>query len=377
VNSSISPDYAVQSVSRACDILAAFHTPEEVLQLRHVAANTGLNKVTAFRILSTLMAKGLLERAGKSGYRSRFQPLRTRRYRIGYAVQSTVVPFISAVTESIMAAARDAGIELMILNNRASRKVALRNVWQFIREKVDLVIECQLHAEIAGRLATDYARAGIPVITMDAPQPGAIYFGADNYKAGHIAGMHLGRWTAINWQGQIDEIVCMNEPAAGAILNSRVLGALDGLRHVLPHSTIVPVSRYEIRPTFEYSLTTIRKHLRRSKAHRILVAAINDPSALGALQAFRDFGREENCAIVGQGAAYEARHEMRRSGTRMVGSVAYFPESYGPKMMRIAVDMLEKRAVPRVTLVHHQIVHPQNVNKVYPNDLLMELQSLE
>src|SRR5262249_7572849 len=161
----------------------------------------------------------------KTGYRSRFQPLRTRRYRIGYAAQSTVVPFISTVTDSIMAAARDAGIELMILNNRASRKIGLRNATQFIREKGDLVIEGQLHAEIAGTLASEYANAGIPVITLDAPQPGAVYFGADNYKAGHIAGMQLGRWCAMNWQGQIDEVICLTEPAAGAILNARILGA--------------------------------------------------------------------------------------------------------------------------------------------------------
>ena len=72
----------------------------------------------------------------------------------------------------------------------------------------------------------------------------------------------------------------------------------------------------------------------------------------------------------------EARHEMRRPGTRLVGSVAYFPEAYGEKIIRIAVDMLEKRTVPRVTLVHHQIVHSQNVNKIYPNDLLLELKPL-
>ena len=127
---------------------------------------------------------------------------------------------------------------------------------------------------------------------MDAPEPGAVYFGADNYKAGHIAGMHLGRWLAMNWQGQIDEVICMTKSAAGAILHARTLGALDGLHQVLPHSTSVPVFKYEIRPNFEYTLTVIRKHLRHRKARHILVAAVNDPSALGALQAFRDFGRE-------------------------------------------------------------------------------------
>ncbi len=371
------PDYSVQSVSRACDILGTFRAPEEVLQLRDVTQKAQLNKVTAFRLLATLVSKGLLERVGKNGYRSRFQPLHTRRYRIGYAAQSTVVPFISTVTESIRVAARETGVDLIVLNNKASRRIALRNAAQFIREKVDLVIECQIHSEIAAALAAEYANAGIPVITMDAPEPGAVYFGADNYKAGHIGGMHLGRWSAINWQGQIDEIICTTEPAAGAILHARTLGALDGLHQVLPHSSGVPVFKYEIRPNFEYTLTVIRKHLRRSKKRHILVAAVNDPSALGALQAFRDFGREQDCAIVGQGAVMEARHEMRRPGTRLIGSVAYFPEAYGEKVIRVALDILEKRVVPPVTLVHHQIVHPLNVNKIYPNDLLMNMKGLD
>jgi DNA-binding IclR family transcriptional regulator len=47
-------------------------------QLRQVTAKAKLNKVTAFRLFSTLVSKGLIERVGKSGYRSRLQPLHTR-----------------------------------------------------------------------------------------------------------------------------------------------------------------------------------------------------------------------------------------------------------------------------------------------------------
>lgn len=370
------PDYGVQSVERACDILNAFRTSIEVLQLREVSRRTKLNKVTAFRLLSTLTSKGLLERAGKNGYRSRLRISHNHHYRIGYAAQSTVVPFISTVTESIAAAAQEADIELLVLNNKASQKVALRNATRFINEKIDLVIECQLHVKIAERLSEEYSSAGIPVICLDAPEPGAVYFGADNYKAGHIAGVHLGRWSARNWQGRIDEIICTTEPAGGAILEARALGGLDGLHEVLPHSVQVPVFRYEIRPDFGHCLSAIRRHLRRSRAEHIVVVSVNDPSALGALQAFRDFGREAHCAIVGQGAVIEARHEMRRPGTRLVGSVAYFPELYGEKVIRLAIDILEGRKPPRVNLVHHDIVHPTNVNKMYPNDLLMELKAL-
>jgi len=367
------PNYSVRAVARACSVLKAFHAPEEVLQLSQIVGRAGLNKVTVFRLLATLVREELVERVGVDGYRSKIQPLHTRRYRLGYAAQSSVLPFIGTVTSGILAAARQAGIDVMVLNNKGSRRIALSNAAQFVRQKVDLVVEFQLHADIAATLSDYFGHAGIPVISVDLPQPGAVYFGADNYKAGHIGGTHLGRWAAMNWQGHVDEIISLTEPAAGAVLRARSLGALDGIHDVLQHSSSMPVLRYEIRPNFEASLTAVRKHLRRSKARRILVSAVNDTTALGALQAFRDFGREENCAIVGQGAVIEARHEMRRSMTRLVGSVAHFPETYGERLVAIAKDMLENREVPSMILVRHQLVHALNVDKVYPNDLLMGL----
>jgi ribose transport system substrate-binding protein len=365
-NLNIGPRYVVESVCRGCDILATFRRPEEVLHLRQVAKGTGIHRATAFRLLSTFVSKGLLERVGEHGYRALFEPLPTRKYRIGYAVQSEVVYFVRTVSEGLVAAAHEAGIELIVLNNKASRAIALRNAAQFIREKVDLVVEFQLHVSLAPTLSLEYANAGIPVITVDAPQPGAVYFGPDNYKAGYMGGAHLGRWGALHWQGRVDEVICI-APEIG-FLNARMLGILDGLRSV-SNSRNIPIFKYAIRPNFENSLMIIRKHLRGNPPGRVLVGAVNDQSALGVLQAFRDYGREENCAVVGQGAATEARHEMRRPNTRLVGSVAYFPETYGAKIIRLALDILEKRAVPSVALIHHRMVHPQNVNEIYPNDL--------
>jgi ribose transport system substrate-binding protein len=368
--------YAVNAVARACDILASFRRSDETLRLQQIADRAGLHKVTAYRLLSTLIDKGLVERIGPHTYRPRFQPLNFRRYRIGYAAQSTVVPFISTVSESLKTAAQKRGLELIVLNNRASRKVALDNANLFIREKVDLVIEFQLHADIAVTLVERFTKAGIPMLAVDLPHPGAIYFGADNYKAGVIAGAHLGRWAASKWQGHVDEIVLLVESAGGPILNSRTLGILDGIQETLPHSNRVPVSRYESKAAFDSSLDVIRKHLRRSRGRQVLVGTVNDPSALGALQAFRDFGAEEICAIAGQGGVAEARHEMRRPGTRLVGSVAYFPETYGEKLIQLAMDVLEKRSVAALNLTRHQMLTPANVNKIYPNDLLMELREL-
>jgi ribose transport system substrate-binding protein len=115
----------------------------------------------------------------------------------------------------------------------------------------------------------------------------------------------------------------------------------------------------------------MRRHLRSSRAKRFLVGAINDPSALGALRAFQEAGRTDGCAIMGQNASPEGRNELRQKGTRLIGSVAYFPEKYGSEVMNVALDILQRKAVPPAVFAKHQLLTPENVNHVYPNDGLM------
>jgi len=362
--------YNVEAVARACDILGTFRDVSESLDLRQISERSGVNKVTTFRILSTLVAKNLVQKIGPRAYRSRLKPLRTRKFLIGYAAQSEVVPFISTVTDSLVAAARESELDLMVLNNRASRTVALRNADAMVQRKVDLVIEFQRIPEIAPLIADKFSQAGIPMIAVDNPHPGAVYFGADNYKAGRIGGTHLGRWALRNWEGKVDEIVLVQ--SAGPVLEARIMGVYDGVTAVLPGGAKIPLFRYDTQGRYEATLDAVRKHLRRSAPRRTLVGAINSPSALAALEAFREFGREENCAVVGQDAVLEQRQEMRRPKTRLIGSVAYFPEAYGERLVQLALDILENRPHPPAVFTQHCLVTPQNVNKVYPNDLLME-----
>ena len=121
----------------------------------------------------------------------------------------------------------------------------------------------------------------------------------------------------------------------------------------------------------------MRKHLRHSHAERVLVSAINDPSAIGALRAFEEAGRSQACVVVGQNASLEARAELRRPKTRFIGSVAYFPERYGERVISLALDILQRKAVPPAGFVKHQIATPENVDSLYPNDALMSQHDLD
>jgi ribose transport system substrate-binding protein len=360
--------YIVEAVARACDILEAFSADGEALRLCDIAARTGLSKATAFRILFTLEKRGLVEQGERHTYRSRLRPLNRRKYRFGYGAQTSEFAFSRAVSESIEAAALAEGIDLMVLNNRYSAKEAIRNAELFVRAQVDLVIDFQTDEHCAPIVSSKFSEAQIPFIALEIPHPGATYYGANNYRAGTLGGQYLARWASQHWHGKVDEVLVLELPVAGALPKSRLTGTVAALRANLPSLTDRQIIPLDGNGQFERSLEIVRKHLRKSRSRRVLVGAINDPSALGALRAFQEAGRVDECAVMGQNASLEARTEIRTPGSRLIGSVAYFPERYGDGAISLALNILKGKPTPPAVFVKHQLVTRETVDKIYPDD---------
>jgi ribose transport system substrate-binding protein len=365
--------YLVKSVVHSSRVLTAFRASGEALPLREISSRSGLPKSMAFRLLYTLERCGMVEKVGENLYRSAVRPFKQRLYRLGYAAQGTDYQFSKEVSAGLQRAAAAEGIELISVDNRYNPKIAQRNADVLVRERVDLVIEFQTDEQIAPIVAAKYRDANIPLIAIEIPHPGATYFGANNYEAGLIGGRYLGRWAKQRWQGDVDEIVLVVLKRAGSLPQMRLTGMLVGMKEVCPHLEDRRVTYLDGDGVLGDSFEAMRKHLRTSRSRRIVVGAINDPSALGALRAFQEAGRTEACAIVGHNASPEGRAELRQPGTRLIGSVAYFPEKYGDEILKVALDILHRRAVPPAVFVKHQMVTPDNVNHVYPNDELMAL----
>jgi ribose transport system substrate-binding protein len=364
--------YLVKSVVHSSKILSAFRTAGEALPLREIAIRSGLPKTMAFRLLYTLEKCGMVEKLGANLYQSSFRPLKQRLCRLGYAAQGTDYQFSREVTSSLERAAQAEGIELISLDNRYNAKIAQRNADLLVREKVDLAIEFQTDETVAPIVAAKYREAGIPMIAIDIPHPGATYYGANNYEAGLIGGRYLGRWVKEHWHSELDEIILLELPRAGNLPQMRLTGMLVGINLVLPTAKNSRVTHLNGDGELGASFEVVRKYIRGSRSRRLVVGAINDVSAIGALRAFEEAGRAETCAVIGQNASPEGRAELREPNTRLVGSVAFFPERYGPDLIKVSLDILNKRPVPPAVFVEHKLVTPTTVEHYYPNDSLMQ-----
>jgi ribose transport system substrate-binding protein len=361
-----------QTVLRACEVLKAFRKSGEELPLADVMQRTGLPKTTTFRLLRTLIHGGLIERAGAGLYRNSFGPVAESPFRIGFATQGDT-EFAREVNRGLeMVAARER-VRLITLNNRYSAREAVKNAELLIREHVDLVLEFQTYDRVAPAIAARFLAAKTPVIAIEVPHPGATYFGADNYKAGLMGGKALGRWARENWGDRVEQLVLLELPIAGSLLELRLAGLVDGLRSELPRIVETPLIRLDGRGSFDQVLDVMRKYLRRRRPRHTLVGTVNDVCALAALRAFEEAGAPEQCAVMGQNALRAARDELRRTGTRLIGSVAYFPERYGEELIPLALNILRRKPAPTAVFVKHQLLTPRNVDLVYPLDTVISL----
>ena len=289
-------------------------------------------------------------------------------YKIGFANLSEEIPFAVDVRRGLERAAKQrSNVDLVIADNRLSGERALTIADNFVAKGVQVAIEYQIDARMGTTIMNKYQRSRIPVIAVDIPMVGATYFGVDNFYSGHLAGVALGRWIEQNWQGSLDKLLVLEEPRAGALPEARMEGQLSGLQEVLG---AVPVERRIVLNsgnTSAASEVVVAQTLAAlADLHRIAVVCFNDDAALGAVRAARAQGREQDFAIVGQGADRLVRHELRQPGARIIGSTAFMPERYGELLIDLALRILRGESVPPAVYVEHVLIDASNVDHYYP-----------
>ncbi len=269
------------------------------------------------------------------------------------------------VTQSLTKEAQNLGIELLVVDNRWGPDETVNNARYRAQHEVDFAIEFQVHDEVAPVIAQIFAKADIRTMALGVPQPGAIYFGANNYGAGLLGGEALARPATAHWRRRFDHVIFLNCPFVGHKVQSRFVGALKGIQMVLPAFDREQVTYLDAKDNTDGAHQATRKILRSFSGRDCLgIMSLNDDGAWGALRAVREAGRQRFTAVMGMGFdAYPSFvKEMRKPESPLIGSVAWFPEKYGREVLSIVTRCLNGEAIPPVVYTDHVLVTRENLN---------------
>ncbi len=299
-------------------------------------------------------------------------PTKKDSYKIGFANLTTGVDFITAVEAGMVSAAKDAGnVELVLANNNLDGATALNNAENFVAQGVDGVVEFQTDEKFGNVIMNLFQsqEPPIPVIAIDIPMPGATFFGADNYKAGRMAGEAGGDYAVKNWGGKVDYILDLELPQSGPIPAARMQGQVEGIQAKL--TTPVPddhIIHLDSKNTQDEAFKVVSDALAKIPADANIIAVeINDDTAQGTAAALEAAGRTEHSIVVGQGAVESGLTEMLKPNSLYLGATAYFPEKYGSKIIPAMINLLECKPVPPAIYVDHVFVTKDNMCDVLPD----------
>ena len=289
---------------------------------------------------------------------------------IGYAGLSSQFPFVADVNAGLEAAAAEAGAELIVLDNEYDPQVALSNEDILIQRGANVIIEFQTDVGIAPALCEKFDAAGLgdKVIAIDIPHdPCAAFYGANNPLAGEIAGEALALAAQEKW-GEVNKLVLLALPQSGELVVSRTDGYITGVQKVFPDFSEADVIEVDGQGALEPSLAVMQDVLTTLGGEsNILVGAVNDPSAVGALRAISAAGRDDDFLVGGQNATIEGRVEICNNSPVFIGSVGYFPENYGSDLVELAVALHNGESIEPFNYVEHEWVDNSNIREFYPN----------
>lgn len=346
--------YLVPTTSKTLDILEAFRSNGEELTLREVTERTKIPHTTAFRILFTLVHRGYITQVGSKRYR--LNPAR-RRIKVGLAGLSQHVAVSVSAVHSFTEAAKQSGLEVVVLDNRDCGDIAIANARQLVSEGVDIAVEFQNNAQAAPAIADIFARAKIPTIALHIPQPGAVYFGPNNYRAGWTAGSALAKFAVTEWQGRVDCLLLLDISIGGATLQARMSGVVAGIKQVIGRFDENRIIRVDGEGDRSVSMRVTEAKLAELAADsRVLISGTSDENALGALDALDRLPYKLAAAIVGHDGSESALSAIAVPDSPFIGTVAFNSQDYGPALVDLIMKILGGRQVDPSVYVRHTLI---------------------
>ncbi len=304
----------------------------------------------------------------------------TRRYRVGFAnldetpgVTLEGLGFTGVdVRRSFELAARTMPLDLVCFDNAGDPARALANAEAAVAARVDLFIEYNADADTNAAIAQRLAAAHIPVLALVDPIPGAPLYGPDNRAAGRIAGRALGDFARETWPDETVRGLLLGDLAdPGPAITDRVQGITDGVHETLPALKFALLDTGG-QPVRADALVT--KFLRAERGQRLLIATLDDLTAVYAKNAIELNRRQSDCVIVSQGldrnihggASEKKEIDPNNRGSVVLGSVAYYMDRYGYDVLPLALRMLAGETLPPHILTQHKLVTAANVFREYP-----------
>ncbi|MCK5569667.1 MAG: sugar ABC transporter substrate-binding protein [Spirochaetes bacterium] len=282
--------------------------------------------------------------------------------RVGYVTNYAMHEWYQNVMKGMRARAEMLGIELEIIDANLDMAKEVSAAEDLMAKGVDVLIITPVEQKGAEPILKKAKIEGIPVVIEASAVEGMKTLVAIcDYDCGYKGGVETGKYVKEHLGGKA-RILAIDLPMLRPCI-LRVDGFFDGIRTIVPDAELV--HRLDGQGLKDHALQVSTDALTADPDINVIYGC-NDDSALGALQAYRAAGLDENelvvCGTGGEGNAFI--HAMKEGGPYKV-EAAMFPEAVGYNCIEMAVKLYNNEEVPEHFVTPTFALTPENWDKYY------------
>lgn len=264
-------------------------------------------------------------------------------YTIGFSPYTLTNEYFTAVLDGVQTACKELGCELIYFDPQNDPTKQASQIDDMIASGIDALLYIPYDSAGAHTVLKTCEEAGIKVINIDNVIKEEDYelvdgiIASDNTQLGYLSG----QWVAENHPDGANVLIVHLQTAESCIIN--VDGFWKGIKeNTDKDDAFVEVQVVEGKGDTNATFDVVSDAL---QAHDDIdvIYAINDTSALGAVQAVEDAGRLDEIDIIGKDGAPIGKHAIKDG--KMVQSSAQRPTYMGYVGVQEAVDLLEGKEI--------------------------------
>jgi len=293
--------------------------------------------------------------------------------KLGFANIFGTLPFCISVENSIKEQAKLAGFSednMIIMDNQYDSVLGLKNADIMLSKHPDFFIEFQADAKVNNIVAQKFEAAGIPLLAVDVPIPGAPFMGVNNWKVAIMGGKYMAKLIKEQWGGwdAVDMVVLLQMPAGGNVTMLRSEGFAAALADEFGPDVEKKIVRADggMGQSEQAKAAMDDVLAAHPKAKKIALTSINEQTMAGAIASLQNAGRWDpaDTIIITLGCDELGQSQLREGLTD--AAIAFFPEKYGEYIIPAVGAILMGKPVPPYIYVENEVITLDNIDKYYP-----------
>lgn len=254
---------------------------------------------------------------------------------VGFSVSTLNNPFFVTLKDGAEKAAKDAGVDLIVLDARDNTAKQISDIEDLIQKKVSVILINPTDSAAVATAVESANKANIPVITVDRASNGGkvvSHIASDNVKGGSMAAEYI-----LKTLGNKGNLVELQGIAGTSAARDRG----QGFHNVVDGKEGVKVVASQPADFDRAKGLKVMENILQGNKNIQAVFAHNDEMALGALSAIQAVGK--NILVVGFDATDDAIKAVKEG--KMAATVAQKPDLIGKTALETAVKVAKGEKV--------------------------------